>query len=357
VPRQQTDELTALELEIRDRAVSLADVLRSCLSLARRTGAVQLNEWATAELKGYWPFDTVPDYRRIAAPIFASYQVPYQGLVTQPFNLQVLPERVRTLLDGPVPLNQPVDELEAIADQYAAQRTPVQLDLFCSDLLMSILNKNNPHGPRVIAMTWSIDPSVIRGVLGQVRTKLMEFIAELRTEVGDSTELPSAERTDSVLRSVLPSAVFYNSTVTIVTATTKNGDIMPDGPRTTIKGNKTKIRDTTGNVSVASAHVAQVNGDGIDIEKLERFANFVTQIAPTLGLSADQQMELEAGVDELHEAAADPVQSKGRFRTALGRVVQVLGVTAKSTAQQIAVSMGDELIRELGEEIVRELPH
>lgn len=357
MPLQQTDELAGLEREIRNRAVPLADALRSCLSLARRTGAVQLDEWVTAELKGYWPFDTVPDYRRIAAPIFASYQHLYYGLATEPFNLQVLPERVRKLLDAPVPLNQPVDELEALATQYEAQRKPIQLDVFCSDLLMSILNKNNPGGPRFIAMTWSIDPPVIRSVLGQVRTKLMEFIAALHTEVGDSTKLPSAEQADSVLRAILPSAVFYNSNITIVTATTKTGDIMPEGPRTTIKGNKTEIRDATGNVSVASAHVAQINGDGIDIEKMERFANFVTQIAPTLGLSADQQTELDAGVDELKAAAALPAQDKGRFRTALGRVLHVLGVTAKTTAQQVAISMSDELIRELGEEIVRELPH
>jgi hypothetical protein len=185
----------------------------------------------------------------------------------------------------------------------------------------------------------------------------MEFIAELHTEVGDSTKLPSAEQADSVLRAILPSAGFYNSNVTIVTATTKNGDIMPEGPRTTIKGNKTEIRDATGNVSVASAHVAQINGDGIDVEKMERFANFVIQIAPTLGLSADQQTQLDAGVDELKAAVALPAQDKGRFRTALGRVLRVLGVTAKTTAQQVAISMGDELIRELGEEIVRELPH
>ncbi len=68
--RQQIDDLAALRRDARDRTVPLADILRSCLDLARQTQSVQLREWVTAELKGYWPFDAVPDYRRITAPIF-----------------------------------------------------------------------------------------------------------------------------------------------------------------------------------------------------------------------------------------------------------------------------------------------
>jgi hypothetical protein len=151
--------------------------------------------------------------------------------------------------------------------------------------------------------------------------------------------------------------VFNNCTVAIVTATTGDGDIMPDGPRTTIKGNKTKIRDATGNVSVASAHVAQFNGDGIDIEKIRKFADFAAQIAPTLGLDTDQHAELQAGVDELQAATDEPGRDKGRFRNAIGRVLRALGVAGATTAQKIAIQMGDDLVRELGDGIIRDLPH
>lgn len=116
------------------------------------------------------------------------------------------------------------------------------------------------------------------------------------------------------------------------------------------------VRGATGNVSVASAHVAQVNGDSIGIEKIRQFAGLVAQIAPTLGLSADQQTELEVGVDDLQTVAVTSGQDKGRFRKALDRVLQVLRVAGISAAQQVAVAMGDELMRELGTEIVRELP-
>jgi hypothetical protein len=357
VARQQLDLLTRLEHDVLDRTVPLADALRSCRTLAKKTQADQLREWVTAELEGYRPLNAVPDYRRVAVPIMWSFDVPYRGLVMQPFNVQLLPEGIRELLDEPVPLNQPVDELEAMADQYEAQRKPIQLEVFCSDLLLAIWNRNNPHGPRVVAMTWSIDPPVIRGVLGQVRTKLGDFVAELRAEVGDGDQLPSAAQADEALRAAVPSLTISNSTVTIVTATTKNGDIMPDARRTTIKGNRTKIKGSTGNVSVASAHVAQVDGGNLDMEKIREFTELLGQIAPTLGLVADQQSEFQDGTDDLQQAASSPSPEKGRIRRAVGRVLQVLRVAAPSAAQRMAISMGDELIRELGEEVARSLPH
>jgi AbiTii len=358
VLQQQTDRLAALEREARDRAVPLADVLRSFLVLAEQTQAVKLRGWATAELEGYWPFNAVPEYRRVPGPILETFDVPYRGLVTQFLNVQTLPEGIRERLNAPVPLNQSVDELEALAKQYEAQGKPLQLEVFGSDFLMATWNKNNPGRPPMVAMTWAIDPPVIRGVLGRVRTKLTQFVVELRTEIGDSNTLPSAAQADEVLQAIVPwTVVINNSTVTIVTATTKNGDIMPEGPRTTIKGNKTEISGATGNVSVASANVAQVSGDGVDVEKIRQFAGLLAQIAPTLGLSADQQVELEAGVGELQAAVAAPTQDKGRFRSALDRVLRVLRAVGTSTAQEVVVSMGDELVRELSSEIIRDLPH
>ena len=131
-------------------------------------------------------------------------------------------------------------------------------------------------------MYWSINPAVLRGVLGQIRTALTEFVIELRARPATVSSSPSAVQTDEALRTAVPSLVFNNSAVTIMAATTKNGDIMPDGPRTTIKNNKTKIQDVKGNLAVASAHVAQANGDGIDVKKIREFANLIGQIAPTL---------------------------------------------------------------------------
>lgn len=66
--------------------------------------------------------------------------------------------------------------------------------------------------------------------VAEAETKLKEFVVELRAEVGDSDQLPSAALADKAVRSAVPSAIFNNSTVRFVTAATKNRNIMRTGP-------------------------------------------------------------------------------------------------------------------------------
>jgi hypothetical protein len=253
-------------------------------------------------------------------------------------------------------LDQPIEELEALAASCEAQKKRAQLAVVGIDHLLKEWS-TGPWGQSVISLYWSLEPSIIRGVLGRVRTALTEFVAELRAEVGDSDQLPSAQQTDNAFRAAVSSAVITNSNVTIVTATTERGDIMPDRARITINDNETTIKGSSGNISVASAHVVQVGADGVDGEKIRQFADLISQIAPTLGLSADSQAELHAGADDLQAVASAQVPEKGRLRQVLHQVLKVLRVAGPSAARQLAVTMGDDLIRELGGEIVRELPH
>jgi hypothetical protein len=256
--------------------------------------------WATSELRGYATRDSVPEYRVIVAPILWDVQTPY-GLQTQLLNVQELPEAIREVISEEVPLNQSIDELEALVTRSEVQGRNAELAVFGGDVFMRFWNQN-PRGEHAIRMCWSIDPGVIRGVLGQVRTALTEFVVELCVEIGEDGDLPSAEQTDEALRSAIS---ITDSSVTIMQATTLNGDIMPDGPRTTIKDNKISVSDVKGNVVAGSAHVTQTTIDAIDVAKIKEFAALVSQITPTLGFGPDEQDELETETGELQAAASD----------------------------------------------------
>jgi hypothetical protein len=52
-----------IEQDVRSRRVPLADILCACRDMAKDTQAARLEEWATAELEGYWPFSAVSDYQ------------------------------------------------------------------------------------------------------------------------------------------------------------------------------------------------------------------------------------------------------------------------------------------------------
>ena len=353
MPHQEFDLLGKLERDVLDEAVSLATLLRTCLILAGQTRAPQLRAWATSELRGYPTRESVPEYRLIVAPILWDVRTPYGHVQTRLLNVQELPASIREVINEEVPLNQSIDQLEAMAAQSEAQGRSAELGVFGGDVFMRVWNQN-PRGERAIRMCWSIDPTVFRGVLGQVRTALTEFVVELRVEVGDGGGLPSAEQTDEALRTAIS---ITDSTVTIVQATTKNGDIMPEGPRTTIKDNKIKVSDVKGNVVAGGAHVTQTTMDTVDVAKIREFAALVAQIAPTLGFAPEEAAELGTEIGELQAAAVDSPGDRGRIRKALGGVLKVLGRAAASEAQKVVITMGDDLVREIGQDVMHQLPH
>lgn len=346
------DLLAKLEHDVLDEVAPLAGLLRTVLILAGRTRAPRLRAWATSELRGYRPRDSVPEYRVIVAPILLEVHSPFGQVQTRLLNVQELPEPIRRVISEEVPLNQSIDELEAIVTRPEAQGRNVELVTLGGDVYMRFWN-NNPRGERATKMVWSIDPGVIRGVLGQVRTALTEFVVELRIEIGEGGQLPSAEQADEALRAAIS---ITDSTVTIMQASTTNGDIMPRS-RTTIKDNKISVSDVKGNVVAGSAHVTQTTVDAIDIDKIKKFAALVSQIAPTLGIGPHEQIELEAETDELETAASDAQVDRGRIRQALNGVLKVLGRAGSSVAKDMAVTMGDDLVREIGQDIIHQLPH
>jgi hypothetical protein len=231
--------------------------------------------------------------------------------------------------------------------------TQGELATLGGDVFMRVWNQN-PRGERATRMVWSIDPGVIRGVLSQVRTALTEFVVGLRVEIGEGGDLPSAELTDEALRTAIS---ITDSTVTILHATTNEGDIMPDGPRTTIKDNKIRVSDVKGKVVAGGAHVTQTTIDAVDVAKIREFAALVSQIAPTLGFGPDEMAELDSKSAELQAAASDTPVDRGRIRCALSGVLKVLGRAGASVAKNVAVTVGDDLVREIGQDIIHQLPH
>lgn len=346
---QRPDLLAKLEQDLTDRYVPLADLLRTCIVLGGRTRSTRLSEWASSELKGYTEQASIPAYRVVTAPI--RLEIGYMS--TPRTEKEILKDH-----DYPLVLDESIDRLDAIAAYSESKRKPflVPVDKKIFEHYSRKSRKMlRGTGTGIDGMDWVIEPPLIRGVLGQIRTALAEFIAELRAEVGDGDQLPSSSQTDKALQVALPAAVFTNSNVTIMT--TGKGDIMPDDDRTIIRDNKTTIRGSAGNISVASAKVAQVNSTAPDIAKIKEFADLVRQVSPTLGFASGQETGLQAAADELTHAADSPVPEVGRIRQLLDGTLRLLRTAGRSAARDLAIRMGDELIREIGGEIVRELPH
>jgi hypothetical protein len=336
---QRIGFLGQIEEDVLDEEKPIGAALRRCMLLGSRTGSSQLREWATLELKGYPVPAEVPDYRVIAAGLHLDAVTARAVIKGQPISSRSLPDFVAEQVSERLPLTQAVDELEAVAGKFERSGEYLKLGLPMGAEIAAYMNyRNGDPFQQIQAIYWSVHPSVIRGVLGQVRTVLTEFVAELRAAVGESEELPSTGQTNDAFQ-VAVSGNFQNSPITIASAPTNQGETV---------NIKNKIADARGNLVVGSNNVVQNNTNGIDPRALIDFAGLVGQIAPTLGLPAAEQAELQSAAVALHEAASEPVPEKGRLRRLGDAVMQGLTKAAPTVASQMALAAGQDAIRMLG---------
>lgn len=75
-----------------------------------------------------------------------------------------------------------------------------------ADIAAYMNHQNGNPFQQIQAIYWSVHPSVLRGILGQVRTVLTEFVAELRTAVGESEELRLRRLCDTVMQGLTKAA-------------------------------------------------------------------------------------------------------------------------------------------------------
>ena len=336
---QGTGLLGQIEEDVLDEGKPLSAALRRCMLLGSRTGSSQLREWATLELKGYPVRSEVPEYRVVHAGLHIDGVVPGGLIKGQPIGTRSLPGFVAEHISERLELTQSVDELEALAEQHEESGDFLKLGLpMAADIAAYMTHElRNPY-QQIQAVYWSLHPSVVRGVLGQVRTALTEFVAELRAAIGESEDLPSLDHTNDAFQFAI-SGNFQNSPITITRKSVSHGDSV---------NIKNKIADARGNLVIGSSNVVQNNSNGVDASALLNFAGLVSRIAPALGLPAGEQAGLESAAVALHEAASEPVPEKGRLRRLCDAVIEGLTKAAPTVASQMALAAGQDAIHMLG---------
>jgi hypothetical protein len=191
--------ISQIENDALDEGVSVATALRKCIVLGGKSGSEQLRDWATRELQGYHGRDDLPAYRIIAAPltvdgIAGNYQV--KG---QQFPPSGLPEFAREHLSEKVELRDGVGSIEALSQQVDIKLQPAM----ASDIAR-VMNAES-HNPyqQIISLYWSVSPTAIRGVLDQIRTALTQLVAELRANMPNDDDVPTAETANQAVSVVV----------------------------------------------------------------------------------------------------------------------------------------------------------
>lgn len=199
--------LQSLREQIIDESQPLAGLLRKCLLLGAQTGSDSLRQWARFELNGYEDDADLPAYRLLPTPPISVDSVSgYTWSRGRMFDRLQLPTKAQAFVGEDFPLRQPIEELEALAEKSSLSFTSPAL-AYAQALWNEELE--TPF-QQIIGMSFQVPGSLLRGVLGQVRTQLVDVIAEL---VADSplTELPGKEKVDAAVGAHIGTQ--YNTTI------------------------------------------------------------------------------------------------------------------------------------------------
>lgn len=192
-----------------DESEPLAGLLRKCLLLGAETGSDSLREWARKELNGYGDGDEVPDYRKVnGVPISMDSISGNTWAKGQIIDRHQLPQKAREYVPESFSIKQPVEEMEKLAGQKS-------LSFVSPGLAFAQNIWNGELGPwqNIMGMSYVMSGSTVAGILGQIRTKLVDLIADLTAHTPMS-ELPDKERVDAaVSHRIGTGGDVYNTTI------------------------------------------------------------------------------------------------------------------------------------------------
>lgn len=302
--------LQSLREHMLDESEPLAGLLRKCLLLGAETGSGSLREWARRELNGYGDEEEAPEYRKIPeVPISVDSVAGNTWIKGQTLNRLQLPEKAREHLPESLSFKQPIEELERLAEQKS-------LTFGSPGLAYARTVWNRQLGPfeNIVGLSYVLTGSVLAGMLGQIRTQLVDIIADL-TSGTPLSELPNKARVDAAVNARVGQARdVYNTT----------------------------IHEAKGATAIGGR--ATATAEGISVENALKMLGEVQQAASDL--EAGRRAELEAAVVELREAidqespdTGEVVKNVGKLRAAAAK----LGVVAITTAANSATQAVTEL--------------
>jgi len=210
-----------------DGKTPLADVLRKCFILAYTLKNEPLKKWIECELQGYESDGDLPPYRNAKGASRGHFFGPFgSSLSNQPLPPALLNPEHRYLATD-IRLRQPIaayDRGDEITD--AAINWP-------QDMVVMYQEKFYDH--MALSRAWIYVPaSVIRGLVDNVRTRLLKFLLEIKAELPENS-LEGAE-------SIPPSTVDRLVNVTILGGNNVIGNVESFNAPTVLAGDLVSLK-------------------------------------------------------------------------------------------------------------------
>lgn len=190
------DILQSLREQVLDESESLAGLLRKCLALGAVTGSDELREWANNELKGYAEDSPLPSYRRLSAPLFVDTMSGPNYVRNQQISRIQIPSDLRKHVPETLDFRQSIDEIAQMAE---ADESTHKMGYGIFSVVAAQWSAQLPMFQDVTALYYQVSPSALVGMVGTIRTTLVEIVIDMAKDV-PLNSLPTRAKVDSVVQ-------------------------------------------------------------------------------------------------------------------------------------------------------------
>jgi hypothetical protein len=187
-----------LENDVLDDSVPLATLLRQVIILGGRSSSEPLRLWAQQELRGYDdPESNVPGYRIIAGQLKADITSGSQINNGYEISTYDLPEELRGAVKNDIPIRWSIGEIHATVQSKPGSHIRLGGINMPEIARITTTHQRKLQGNPLLSINsiyWSVSTSTLAGILDQVRTRLAEFVAEIRASMPDGATEPTSEQ-------------------------------------------------------------------------------------------------------------------------------------------------------------------
>jgi hypothetical protein len=301
------DEIIGL---LGDEKASLTEALLKTKILLRQIGKKELAEWVNNELNGYPDNSELPLYRVLLSQVMANVSNMAWRAEQQPIPIQHLDkEYLASLENCSFRQSLAVVEKNAFGEGKFIRRIP--MDAY------HLFNKGLSNGFRAEGVWCETSKSDVLNILVQVRSRLLDFMLDLKDTVGPTTT--ESELKDKS-KSIDANSLFANA-------------IFGSGSNTTILiGHHSSIAATQ---TISAGEFAE--GIRILVDQLEK-------ALPPSDLPSAMRAETAKALAELRDAAAVPAPDVGRLRRGLESLKHIMEHAAGHVVAAGALGLIEKLL-------------
>jgi hypothetical protein len=232
-----------------DDSVKLATLLRKLLIVGDSLNNESLKEWVLRELNGYENKDQLPPYRLMNIAAKGNFRSMIGQMNEHPIPSASLDQKHRWRAERAYLLSA-VASYEALVSGDSGERAIVEWPAN-----MTAYYSNKISSDWILDRAWQeIPTNAIRGMLDNVRTRILQFALELKREVGDSELSADAAPPEKVNSAV--QTIIYGGTNII--SPTIAGDVQVIGQQVVVQGDFFSLSGALEAIGVDPTHVAKL---------------------------------------------------------------------------------------------------